>query len=246
MRTLWKPVMGLLCTVSMTSMAQAQDAQDSDAPEREVIIVTATLRANRSRVSNTLTTVDDDTGVLEAKPKESFTYTSLNPAVGITQQVGTGLAVFANLARNTRVPTVIELGCADPAEPCRLPVGLQSDPYLKQVRATSLEALAKLKGVVRPDGTVTAGNASGVNDGACALILANEASAANPAAIAKFLFMRRSLQPHAQSLNPFPQDRQGTHASPLSAHARPFTPCGYFSQGERVRGREGLAALSYV
>lgn len=45
MRTLWKPVMGLLCTVSMTSMAQAQDAQDSDAPEREVIIVTATLRA---------------------------------------------------------------------------------------------------------------------------------------------------------------------------------------------------------
>jgi len=44
-------------------------------------------------------------------------------------------------------------------------------------RATSLEALAKLKGVVRPDGTVTAGNASGVNDGACALILANEAAA---------------------------------------------------------------------
>ncbi|KVD92283.1 beta-ketoadipyl CoA thiolase [Burkholderia stagnalis] len=40
-------------------------------------------------------------------------------------------------------------------------------------RETSLEALAKLKGVVRPDGTVTAGNASGVNDGACALLLAN-------------------------------------------------------------------------
>jgi 3-oxoadipyl-CoA thiolase len=45
-------------------------------------------------------------------------------------------------------------------------------------RATSLETLAKLKGVVRPDGTVTAGNASGVNDGACALILANEHTAA--------------------------------------------------------------------
>jgi acetyl-CoA C-acetyltransferase len=41
-------------------------------------------------------------------------------------------------------------------------------------RETSLESLAKLKGVVRPDGTVTAGNASGVNDGACALILASE------------------------------------------------------------------------
>jgi acetyl-CoA acyltransferase len=45
-------------------------------------------------------------------------------------------------------------------------------------RETSLEKLAQLKGVVRPDGTVTAGNASGVNDGACAILLANEASAA--------------------------------------------------------------------
>jgi 3-oxoadipyl-CoA thiolase len=44
-------------------------------------------------------------------------------------------------------------------------------------RETSLEALAKLKGVVRPDGTVTAGNASGVNDGACALLLADDGAA---------------------------------------------------------------------
>ena len=44
-------------------------------------------------------------------------------------------------------------------------------------RETSLEALARLKGVVRPDGTVTAGNASGVNDGACALILSSEEAA---------------------------------------------------------------------
>ena len=45
-------------------------------------------------------------------------------------------------------------------------------------RETSLEALAKLKGIVRPDGSVTAGNASGVNDGACALLLASEKAAA--------------------------------------------------------------------
>ncbi len=44
-------------------------------------------------------------------------------------------------------------------------------------RETSLEALAKLKGVVRPDGTVTAGNASGVNDGACALLMASREAA---------------------------------------------------------------------
>ncbi|MBY0233788.1 MAG: acetyl-CoA C-acyltransferase, partial [Burkholderiaceae bacterium] len=45
-------------------------------------------------------------------------------------------------------------------------------------RATSLEALAKLKSIVRPGGTITAGNASGVNDGACALLLASEMAAA--------------------------------------------------------------------
>ena len=43
-------------------------------------------------------------------------------------------------------------------------------------RETSLEALAKLKPVVRPSGTVTAGNASGVNDGAAALLVASEAA----------------------------------------------------------------------
>jgi len=44
-------------------------------------------------------------------------------------------------------------------------------------RETTLELLAKLKPIVRPDGTVTAGNASGVNDGACALLIANGATA---------------------------------------------------------------------
>ena len=44
-------------------------------------------------------------------------------------------------------------------------------------RATTIEDLAKLKPIVRPDGTVTAGNASGVNDGACALLIASEAAA---------------------------------------------------------------------
>jgi len=44
-------------------------------------------------------------------------------------------------------------------------------------RATTIEALAKLKGVVRPDGSVTAGNASGINDGACALLIASAEAA---------------------------------------------------------------------
>ena len=56
-------------------------------------------------------------------------------------------------------------------------------------RSTSLEALAKLKPIVHPQGTVTSGNASGVNDGACALLLASEAAA-----------QRHSLQPRARVL----------------------------------------------
>jgi len=44
-------------------------------------------------------------------------------------------------------------------------------------RATTMETLGKLKGVVRPDGSVTAGNASGVNDGACAMLIATEDAA---------------------------------------------------------------------
>ena len=54
------------------------------------------------------------------------------------------------------------------------PVVVDTDEH---PRATTLEALAKLKPVVRPDGTVTAGNASGVNDGACAMVVASEEAA---------------------------------------------------------------------
>jgi hypothetical protein len=126
--------------------------------------LTATLRLNQARVSNTLTSVDDDTDILTERPREAFTYRSLNPAVGLTHRIdfggaalssptgdaaaasgasGMSVTLFGNVARNNRVPTVIELGCADPAEPCRLPAGLQSDPYLKQVVATGVEAGAR-------------------------------------------------------------------------------------------------------
>ncbi|EKU75896.1 3-oxoadipyl-CoA thiolase [Sphingobium yanoikuyae ATCC 51230] len=57
----------------------------------------------------------------------------------------------------------------------------RGDPLLfeadEHLRATSLEALAKLKPVVKADGTVTAGNASGLNDGAAAMLVASEAAA---------------------------------------------------------------------
>ena len=95
--------------------------------------VTASARYNHARVANTLTTEDGP------RAPEAFTYKRLNPALGVTH-LRAGLTWFANLAQSNRVPTVIELGCADPDEPCRLPVGLQSDPYLKQVISRTVEA----------------------------------------------------------------------------------------------------------
>ncbi|MES2900625.1 MAG: TonB-dependent receptor [Pseudomonadota bacterium] len=101
--------------------------------------LTASARYNQAQVANTLTS---ERGV---QPAESFTYRRLNPALGIAHEMGPGLTLVANMARNNRVPTVIELGCADPAQPCQLPVGLQSDPYLKQVVSSTLEAGMRLE-----------------------------------------------------------------------------------------------------
>jgi outer membrane receptor protein involved in Fe transport len=101
--------------------------------------LTGTLRFNQARVGNKLDSVDDDSGELESHSRESFRYRSWNPAIGVAHRLEAGPTLFANVARNNRVPTVIELGCADPDEPCRLPAGLQADPYLKQVVSTSVE-----------------------------------------------------------------------------------------------------------
>jgi len=78
-------------------------------------------------------------------------------------------------------------------------------------RETSLEALAKLKGVVRPDGTVTAGNASGVNDGACALILASEAAAAKHGLVPKARVVGMAVAgvpPRIMGIGPAPATRK--------------------------------------
>ena len=74
-------------------------------------------------------------------------------------------------------------------------------------RATSVEALAKLKGVVRPDGTVTAGNASGVNDGACALLIANSEMAAKHGLIPKARIVAMAtagVAPRVMGIGPAP------------------------------------------
>jgi outer membrane receptor protein involved in Fe transport len=99
--------------------------------------LTASARYGHTRVGNTLS---NERG---PQPAESFSYRRLNPSIGITHVLAPAMTLFANVAQGNRVPTVIELGCADPENPCRLPVGLQSDPYLKQVVAHTTEAGAR-------------------------------------------------------------------------------------------------------
>ena len=78
-------------------------------------------------------------------------------------------------------------------------------------RETSLESLAKLKGVVRPDGSVTAGNASGVNDGACALIVASEEAAKAHGLVprARVVAMATAgVEPRIMGIGPAPATRK--------------------------------------
>ncbi len=84
------------------------------------------------------------------------------------------------------------------------PVAVDVDEH---PRETTLDALSKLKPIVREDGTVTAGNASGVNDGACALLLANEAAAVKHglAPRARVLGMATAgIAPRIMGLGPVP------------------------------------------
>jgi acetyl-CoA acyltransferase len=86
-------------------------------------------------------------------------------------------------------------------------------------RETSLEALAKLKGVVRADGSVTAGNASGVNDGSCALLLASEAAAARHGLTprARVLGMATAgVAPRIMGIGPAPATRKVLELTGLS------------------------------
>jgi len=83
---------------------------------------------------------------------------------------------FALRSQERAAAAIAEGRLAEEIVPVTIPTK-KGEPILfkedEHPRATTLEALSKLKGIVRPDGTVTAGNASGVNDGACATLVAS-------------------------------------------------------------------------
>ncbi|KAB2928460.1 MAG: TonB-dependent receptor [Dechloromonas sp.] len=97
--------------------------------------LTASARYNRSHV----TTFD----ILEREAPNldgDHHYRKFNPALGLSWQIAPALNAYAGFSQGSRVPTPIELGCADPANPCTLPNAMAADPYLKQVVARTLEA----------------------------------------------------------------------------------------------------------
>lgn len=63
-----------------------------------------------------------------------------NPAAGATYRLGGGLTAYGSFSEGNRAPTSIELGCADPEAPCRLPNAMAGDPPLEQVRTRTIEA----------------------------------------------------------------------------------------------------------
>ncbi|MBW7621120.1 3-oxoadipyl-CoA thiolase [Citrobacter portucalensis] len=106
--------------------------------------------------------------------------------------------------------------------PVQVPVSRHAEPEIFQQdehpRSTSLEKLAQLRPVVHPDGTVTAGNASGLNDGACAILIASENA-----------LQRHSLSPVARII--------GSATSGIAPSVMGFGPVGAI---QRVLHKTGL------
>jgi outer membrane receptor protein involved in Fe transport len=92
----------------------------------------------------------------------NYTFQRINPAVGLTYNPISYLNFYASFTQGSRAPTSIELGCADPNNPCNLPNALASDPPLKQVVTTTWEA--GLRGALERNLSWTLGAFRGQND----------------------------------------------------------------------------------
>jgi len=113
-------------------------------------------------------------------------------------------------------------------------------------RATTVEALAKLKGVVRADGTVTAGNASGINDGACALLIASAEAAQQHGLtpLARIVGMATAgVAPRLMGVGPVPAVRKLLRQTGLSLEQMDWIELNeaFASQGLAVLRELGLS-----
>ena len=99
--------------------------------------LTVSGRYNRTTVANRdAITPGGGPGSLDG----DHVFSRLNPAAGLTFAASPALTAYAGINQGSRAPSAIELGCADPASPCKLPNAMAGDPPLKQVVTTTVEA----------------------------------------------------------------------------------------------------------
>ena len=119
-----------------------------DAIEVGALHVDISARYDRSAIHNRdAITPGGGTGSLDTDQR----FERLNPALALRYVVSNAVVVDAAIAQTSRAPSAIELGCADPESPCRLPNALAGDPPLKQVVARTIEG-----GISASTGPVTA------------------------------------------------------------------------------------------
>ena len=100
--------------------------------------LTGSARYNHTAVKNT-----DRLNPTPPNLDGDFTYVKVNPALGLNWTPTQALTTYVSASQGNRAPSPIELGCADPANPCTLPNALAADPFLKQVVARTYEVGAR-------------------------------------------------------------------------------------------------------
>lgn len=103
------------------------------------LAITLSGRYNHTSTDNIDRLPIDTTGA-RGSLNGQYTFDRFNPAAGLTYGINRFASVYFSYSEASRAPTAIELGCADPTEPCNLPNALVSDPPLKQVVTRTFEA----------------------------------------------------------------------------------------------------------
>ncbi len=103
------------------------------------LAVTLSGRYNHTSIGNIDRLPIDTTGA-RGSLNGQYVFERFNPAAGLTYSPTRFASVYFSYSEASRAPTAIELGCADPNEPCNLPNALVSDPPLKQVVTRTFEA----------------------------------------------------------------------------------------------------------
>ncbi len=103
--------------------------------------LTMSARYNHTKVENDdrLNPIPDPDPALNTSLTSNQSYNRINPAVGVNFTPSKDLTAYASYNEGSRAPTAIELGCANPAQPCRLPNAFAGDPPLDQVVAKTFE-----------------------------------------------------------------------------------------------------------